>query len=141
MAAFRFKSFDRPGEHDASSDYDDAAPIAAAELVELELAPRLASVPPAPSPVVAAPAKTIRPPAAQQVRDAAPVNEAFGRLIRQNEPRAKRNLGFRLNLPPRPRIVEVTPVANDELLVAEVLNRLSRLGASKVSLIRQRGEA
>lgn len=140
MAAFRFKSFDRPDEHDAGSAYDAASHVDQAE------APPAAKPLPVPAPPVAlAPAKITRPAAAQQVRDAAPVGEApvdaFSRLIRQNPPRSKRNLGFRLDLPLRPRIVEVTPAANGELLVAEVLSRLYRLGASKVSLIRPRGEA
>ncbi len=137
MAAFRFKSFDRPDDHEAGSAYDAAAPT---EPVEAPLAarqPPVAAVPP----VTAATVKPSRPvAAAPQVRDAAPVDEAFGRLIRKNEPRARRSPAFRLDLPVLPRITEVKPVISGELLVADVLNRLYRLGASKVSLIRQRGE-
>lgn len=138
MAAFRFKSFDRTDEPEDAATYDAAAPIEAAEVPP---APRPQVPPPplvAPAPV---PAKAARPAVAQQPRDAAPVDEAFGRLIRQNEPRARRNPAFRLDLPVLPRIAELTPVASGELLLADVLNRLYRLGASKVSLIRQRGDA
>lgn len=141
MAAFHFKSFDRPDDHDSGSAYDAAAPVEQAE------APPVAKPLPAAAPAVMAPAKVARPVVPQTrevappVRDAAPVDEAFGRLIRQNPPRIKRNLGFRLDLPPLLRIVEVKPVANGELLMADVLNRLYRLGASKVSLVRSRGEA
>ncbi len=136
MAAFRFKSFDRIDEEEDDSAYDAAAPVEAAEV---PAAPR-PQVPPPPL-VAPAPAKAARPAVAQQPRDAAPVDEAFGRLIRQNEPRARRSPAFRLDLPVLPRIVEIKPVASGELLVADVLNRLYRLSASTVSLIRPRGEA
>ncbi|WP_295682267.1 hypothetical protein [uncultured Nevskia sp.] len=141
MAAFRFKSFDRTDNHEDGAAYDAAAPVEAAEVVEAPVAPRQPPVPPPPL-VAAAPAKAARPTVTQQqVRDAAPVDEAFGRLIRQTEPRAKRAPMLRLDLPVLPRIAELTPVASGELMLTDVLNRLYRLGASKVSLIRQRGDA
>lgn len=136
MAAFRFKSFDRPGDHEGDSSYDAAAPIEAVEVPVVPRQPVVAATPPAP--LAAKPGKPV---VAQQVRGAAPVDEAFGRLIRQNEPRAKRIPSLRLDLPVLPRIVEIKPVASGELLVADVLNRLYRLSASTVSLIRPRGEA
>ncbi|WP_293387658.1 hypothetical protein [Nevskia sp.] len=140
MAAFRFKSFDRTDDPEDGSAYDATAP---AEAIEAPVAPRQPPVPSPPLVAAAAPAKVARPTVTQQqVRDAAPVDEAFGRLIRQTEPRAKRAPMFRLDLPVLPRIAELTPVASGELLLADVLNRLYRLGASsKVSLIRQRGDA
>jgi len=138
MAAFRFKSFDRPGDHEDGSSYDAAAPIEAAETPVAPRKPPVTAAAPAPAAVAPKLSQSV---AAQQVRGAAPVDEAFGRLIRQTEPRARRNSALRLDLPVLPRIVEVKPVASGELLVAEVLNRLYRLGASAVSLIRPRGEA
>lgn len=135
MAAFRFKSFDRPGDHEGDSSYDAAAPIEAVEASVVPRQPVVAATPPAPA------AKPSRPVIAPQVRGTAPVDEAFGRLIRRNEPRAKRIPSLQLDLPVLPRIMEVKPVASGELLVADVLNRLYRLSASAVSLIRPRGEA
>lgn len=137
MAAFGFKSFNRPGREADAGDYDTAASTEAAD------APSPARVPPAPAtpPAALATSKVERPAAAPPPRGAAAVDEAFGRLIRKNEPRARRNPAFRLNLPLRPRIAEVARGASGELLITDVLNRLYRLSAPKVSLVRPRGEA
>lgn len=147
MAAFRFRSFDRPVDHDLSQEFDADAP---AEQAEMPVPAKSPLVPSAPLRVAAAatPAKQAKagkplvaasPP--PMGRERAPVDEAFGRLIRKNEPRVRPSPAFSLDLPLRPRIVEVRPAANSELLLTDVLNRLCRLGASKISLIRARGEA
>lgn len=134
MAAFGFKSFSRPGREDDAVDYDAAAPA--------EEPPPPARVSPAPAapPVAAVTRKVERPAAAPPARDAAAVDEAFGRLLRKDEPRSRRSPALRLNLPVRPRIARIARAASGDLSIADVLNRLYRLSAPKVSLIRPRGE-
>lgn len=70
-----------------------------------------------------------------------PVDEAFGRLIREPAPRARRKPSIQLKLAPRPAIVDVAPTSARELLLVDVLNRLYRLGSARISLVRQRGDA
>lgn len=142
MAAFQFRSFDRPADHDLSQEFDTDAPAEQAE-TPVPAKPSLVTPTPPPAAAVATPVQASKPAVAPppRAREVAPVDDAFGRLIRKSEPRIQRSPAFRLDLPLRPRIVEVLPVANGELLLSDVLNRLYRLGASKVSLIRARGEA
>lgn len=144
MAAFQFHSFDRAADHDSSLEFDASAPAEQAEVPAAAKPPLSLTPPPAvaaaPAAAVATPVKASKP-VPPRAREVAPVDEAFGRLIRKSEPRIQRSPAFRLDLPLRPRIVEVLPVTNGELLLSDVLNRLYRLGASKVSLIRARGDA
>ncbi|MBA4286587.1 MAG: hypothetical protein C0434_13760 [Xanthomonadaceae bacterium] len=143
MDAFQFRSFNRPVEDDGANEFDaashhaDDTPAAEAPAAPAPTRPAVAAaVRTAAPPVVAAPSP---PPAKPDA--AVAVGEAFGRLIREPEPRAKRKAILRLNLPPRPRIVDVKPASIGELLLTDVLNRLYRLGTTKISLVRQRGDA
>ena len=73
-------------------------------------------------------------------RAVSPVDVAFSRLLRQNDLRSQRLPGFRLALPKPPRVIELAASSGHELSISDVLNRLYRLGGSKMSLIRQRGD-
>lgn len=151
MGAFQFRSFSRPDEAD---DQIESEPEAAAH------PPAAATPAPAPAP---APAEPARPPVPLRVAPLAPpviaaatvpaapspakpvttvpVDEAFGRLIREPGLRARRKPSIQLKLAPRPAIVDVAPTSTRELLLVDVLNRLYRLGSARISLVRQRGDA
>lgn len=147
MGTFQFRSYSRPDEAD--------------DLIESE--PEAAASPPVPAAPVPTPAEPARPPAPSQMAPPAPpivaaaaaapalppakpattvpVDEAFGRLIREPGLRARRKPSIQLNLAPRPAIVDVAPTSTRELLLVDVLNRLYRLGNARISLVRQRGDA
>eukprot|EP00611_Tribonema_gayanum_P014290 TRINITY_DN25620_c0_g1_i1.p2 TRINITY_DN25620_c0_g1~~TRINITY_DN25620_c0_g1_i1.p2 ORF type:complete len:157 (+),score=40.59 TRINITY_DN25620_c0_g1_i1:22-492(+) len=134
LDAFRFRSFDRPGGD--ASDGDSSEFQASTGAVEPVAE---ASSTPAPSITLppAAPAALL--PVAP-TRTASPVDAAFSRLLRQSEARSQRLPGFRLALPKPPRVIELAASSGHELSISDVLNRLYRLGGSKMSLIRQRGD-
>ena len=132
LDAFRFRSFDRPGGEAGDGDGSEfqASAVSPEPVAEASTAPALppaALVPAALAPI--APNRVV-----------SPVDAAFGRLLRQNDPRSQRLPGFKLALPRPPRVIELNATAGHELRISEVLNRLYRLGGSKMSLIRQRGE-
>lgn len=147
MGAFQFRSFSRPDEADDQIESEPeavASPPAAAAPVP---APAEPARPPAPSrvappapPVIAAAAVPAALAPAKPVTTV-PVDEAFGRLIREPAPRARRKPSIQLKLAPRPAIVDVAPTSARELLLVDVLNRLYRLGSARISLVRQRGDA
>lgn len=147
MAAFQFRSFNRPNDDDSSSEFDATAqdidsPSAPPPAPVSELRPVFAPPPLAPVP---APALAPAPPASTvtvfESAEAVPVDEALGRLIRSSEPRAKRKPSLQLRLPPRPKVIDMAVTSNGDLPIAEVLNRLCRLGSPKISLVRHRGDA
>jgi len=149
MAAFQFRSFNRPNDDDGSSEFDAAAhdvdsstvppPAPPPELRPVFAPPPLA---PAPAPVPApAPAPSASAAAVFESADAVPVDEALGRLIRSSEPRAQRKPSLQLRLPPRPEVIDMVTSNSGDLPIADVLNRLCRLGNAKISLVRNRGDA
>ena len=134
LDAFRFRSFDRPGgeagDGDGSEFQASASPAETAAETGAAPAPSMAPPPAAPAALLpVAPGRTV-----------SPVDAAFNRLLRQNDARSQRLPGFKLALPRPPRVIELTATAGHELSISDVLNRLYRLGGSKMSLIRQRGE-
>ena len=131
LAAFRFRSFDRPGGDGSEVDADGS---------EFQIDAGLDAVASVASPIALPPAAPAALPPAAPIQAAAAVDAAFNRLLRQGDSQ-QRLPGFRLALPRPPRVVEQTRTAGHELSISEVLNRMYRLGGSKVSLIRQRGEA
>lgn len=145
MAAFQFRSFNRPNDDDGSSEFDATAPdvdspSAPPPAPLQELRPVFAPPPLAPAPAPAPPAKASAA-AVIESAEAVPVDEALGRLIRSSEPRAKRKPSLQLRLPPRPKVIDVVASNNGDLPIADVLNRLCRLVNTKISLVRNRGDA
>lgn len=137
LAAFRFRSFERPSGDAGDGDGSEFQPSAGAAESSLDAA---GTASPAPSIALPPAAPASLPPVAAVARPESPVDAAFSRLLRQNDPRSHRLPGFRLALPRPPRVVEQTNSASHDLTISDVLNRLYRLGGSKISLIRQRGE-
>lgn len=145
MAAFQFRSFNRPNDDDGSSEFDATAPdvdspSAPPPAPLPELRPVFAPPPLAPAPAPAPPAKASTA-AVIESAEAVPVDEALGRLIRSSEPRAKRKPSLQLRLPPRPKVIDVVASNSGDLPIADVLNRLCRLVNTKISLVRHRGDA
>jgi len=119
LAAFGFRSFNRSGSESAAGS-------------EFQPTPAQPEPAPAAAPIRAAIAAPIT---------AAPVDEAFDRLARHLDPRARALRSFKLALQTVPPIVEPAAGNGHDLTINDVLNRLYRLGGSKISLIRQRGDA
>lgn len=134
LDAFRFRSFDRPdgeaGDGDGSEFQASAASAEPLAEISSAPAPSITLPPAAPAALLpAAPTRTV-----------SPVDVAFSRLLRQSDVRSQRLPGFRLALPKPPRVIELAATSGHDLSISDVLNRLYRLGGSKMSLIRQRGE-
>lgn len=145
MAAFQFRSFNRPNDDDGSSEFDATAHDVDSSTVPPpaplpELRPVFAPPPLAPAPVPA-PAPPAIAAAVIESAEAVPVDEALGRLIRSSEPRAQRKPSLQLCLPPRPKVFDMVTSNSGDLPIADVLNRLCRLGNTKISLVRNRGDA
>lgn len=147
MGTFQFRSFSRPDEADDPIESEPeaaASPPAAAAPVPSPAEPARPPAPsqmPPPAPPIKAAAAIPAAPAPAKPVTTVPVDEAFGRLIREPGLRARRKPSIQLKLAPRPAIVDVAPTSTRELLLVDVLNRLYRLGSARISLVRQRGDA